>query len=297
MVQPAPEDRPVFVLGTGRCGSTYIQSVLCGTADLWIWGEHDGILAPLFAWGRQVRSSPNLVRASYPHAAADPVDRLHGRTGAAPWMAAWINGFTPETLDEVERGVLRGLFARGLPAGKRRWGFKEIRYGAGDDTIERLLALFPAARVVHVVRHPCAMAESALRTWTWTAVLQDAEAGGRDAVARRYAQHVAHWGRLTAHLLELEARQPDAVRTIRIEDAETALPALAQFLGAPPEEMARAAAATATRNTGPRRHTGADASARSLLQDLRGPAFAQVKDLAARLGYGVELPMAVGAAP
>ncbi|MEZ5816111.1 MAG: hypothetical protein R3D44_03420 [Hyphomicrobiaceae bacterium] len=59
-MQPTENERPVFLLGTGRCGSTYQQVRISQIADIWIWGEHDGILEDLFKWAELGRSNPTL---------------------------------------------------------------------------------------------------------------------------------------------------------------------------------------------------------------------------------------------
>lgn len=46
MVENPREQQPIFLLGTGRCGSTFLQRSLSSLESIWIWGEHDGLLIP-----------------------------------------------------------------------------------------------------------------------------------------------------------------------------------------------------------------------------------------------------------
>lgn len=281
----AVDERPIFILGTGRCGSTFVQTALCATADIWIWGEHAGLLKGLFHWAENVRAAPLLVEASYPYRQIDPLDRLAGRGGVAPWMTAWINGFGPDTLDDIERMVLRRLFAEGLPAGKRRWGFKEIRYGGTEATPERLLALFPAARIVHVVRHPFATAESSMSAW-WAKGFQEAlAAGNRPLVLDHYRRLLQQWTEVTGRFLQLEAARPEAVASFRIEDGEAMLGALAAFLGVDEAGLRRAGATAGFRNTSSVLRDNHSEDVARLLGSCRDELLPLVGELAARLGY------------
>ena len=136
---------PVFVLSAGaRTGSTLVQRLITSTRDALVWGEHDGqVLALLDDMERALR-------------------QCHDRGGARQFQAflesgpqAWIANMVPAP-DDVRRGLRAFLEAAfGAPAaalGYRRWGFKEIRYGAAQALY--LQGLYPDARFVFVVRRP-----------------------------------------------------------------------------------------------------------------------------------------------
>ncbi len=79
-------------------------------------------------------------------------------------------------------GFIAGLLQPRLPAGKTRWGFKEIQYGHRDRTPELLLDLFPGGTIIHTLRHPRSTLESAMQAWYPTA-LKQAAADPTDAEA------------------------------------------------------------------------------------------------------------------
>ncbi|MFN7056963.1 hypothetical protein [Hyphomonas sp.] len=72
----ADDIRPIMILGTGRCGSTYLQTALCGISDIWIWGEHDGMLRSLFHAFSLPHKSKALNEFSFPYAKEDPYKTL-----------------------------------------------------------------------------------------------------------------------------------------------------------------------------------------------------------------------------
>ena len=85
--------------------------------------------------------------------------RRAGAISRDEWQAAGRNGFianlTPVEEDIVDavRSLVTRLFATpAQTAGKSRWGFKEVRYGAAEALF--LHRLFPFARLVHVIRDP-----------------------------------------------------------------------------------------------------------------------------------------------
>lgn len=222
------EQAPIFILGSGRCGSTFFQTMLCSVDDIWIWGEHDGMLAQLLGWGERTRKSQPLNRFSFPFVGQDPWSVMRGNGT----HAAWLGGFNADDVITAQRLVLEHLFCNRLPAGKRRWGFKEIRYGGDSMVPGRLLSLYPAARIIHVVRDPIRTVESSLRAWHRNLVLDFDTAQSNPARLREVFDNLLErWVSVTGHLLDLEQAHPEHVRTIRLEDGDDSTPVLADFLG------------------------------------------------------------------
>lgn len=56
--------RPVFLFGTGRCGSTFWQTLPCRADGLWVWGEHAGILRDLLRSRRDLATSAHFPAAA-----------------------------------------------------------------------------------------------------------------------------------------------------------------------------------------------------------------------------------------
>jgi hypothetical protein len=158
---------PLFLLGSGRCGSTFWQTLLCRAPDTWIWGEHRGFLRlVLEARGRFLSAEGMLAEGRRALAAGGGIGPDRFVRTDLDWALAWANMMTPTVFDELVRGFIDASMRQGLPAGRTRWGFKEIRYGrTNDPTPTSLLDLFPGGTVIHTLRHPRASIESAMRAW------------------------------------------------------------------------------------------------------------------------------------
>jgi len=150
---------------------------------------------------------------------------------------AWNNGFRRPDLDDELRGLIDGLMRRRLPAGKFRWGFKEIRYGSpllafdeADETPRHLLELFPGATMVLTLRHPRATIESLLETFEPQVLTGTDAPPDLAALHREYAKHASRWRRITTELLDLRCDYGDRIVTVRIEDVPAGRATLAAAL-------------------------------------------------------------------
>jgi hypothetical protein len=225
---------PIVILGTGRCGSTYLQTTLCGVSNVWIWGEHDGILKGLFDWSRLSRDSDALKRFSFPYAQEDPLTTLK-RNGTC---AAWLSPFDADGIAEAERALLINLFSRRLPAGKTRWGFKEIRYGARSRVPERMIELFPGTKFIHVVRHPRQTISSSVRAWRPGLFAQNQDESERRALVRDAVQtQVDRWKETTNYLENFRLKNPETVMTVQIERLDSLLNGVLDFLEVDPSDV------------------------------------------------------------
>jgi hypothetical protein len=175
-------DRPVFIVGSGRCGSTLLQSILNTNPDFLIWGEHNGFL-------RQLASA--YFEAAHPrfpdHEALSAAERIKRLRDPRRWPA-WDNLCGETGFRARFQSAVRSFFAdpEGLVT---RWGFKEIRYprDSDDRTLEFLLDCFPEARLVILVREPRATIFSMLSRWAFSEVapetIDDADVDCRIASA------------------------------------------------------------------------------------------------------------------
>lgn len=224
-------ERPIFILGTGRCGSTYLQTKLCGASDIWIWGEHDGMLTGLLSWSRVSRTSEPMSMYGFPYAKSDPYTTM-SQSGT---LAAWLSPFDADDLVDVEREVCTSLFSRRLPAGKKRWGFKEIRYGKNSRVPERLLELYPAARFIHVVRHPRKTVSSTIRAWTpeiFDTTID--ENSRRELIKKMMSEGLGRWAETTLYFEQFRAQNSSSLMTVQIEQVDQRLSEILQFLEADP---------------------------------------------------------------
>jgi hypothetical protein len=158
------QDRPVVLIGSGRCGSTLLQAILNTNPEFLIWGEHNGILrqiaAAYFKIASPITGFPDELKLT----AAERIERLHDQSR----VTAWDNLFDRDALRARFRIFIRSLFAD--PTGRcPRWGFKEIRYGRGshDLVLPLLRECFPEGRFIFVVREPGATLFSMLSAWLY----------------------------------------------------------------------------------------------------------------------------------
>ncbi len=224
-------ESPIFLLGVGRCGSTNLQLQLCQLPDTWIWGEHDGVLKGLFAWTDQIRTSESLREFSFSQSTGDPAAIVGSQTGGDATHLAWMNGFRLPHIDQIERGVIEDLCAKRLPPGKQRWGFKEIRYGLGDQVPERLLRLYPNARIIHTVRDPFMTTESSLFAWNFDQLKTCTATGQQEVLYDMYDHYVSRWITAVEHFDRLRREYPDRVRFSCVERLAADRDLILQFLG------------------------------------------------------------------
>ena len=157
----------VFLLSSGRSGSTLVQRVLNSYDDVLIWGEHQGFLAPLAEAYFHLVEHPSSTRFLPAFAATERPSwaRILEWKGAGNWQA-WLNWFTRADAETLFRDFVRALARHPEQAGLPPiWGFKEIRYGGHDRVIEMLAALFPDARFLFLARDGRNAVVSQLRTF------------------------------------------------------------------------------------------------------------------------------------
>ena len=146
---------PIFLLGSGRSGSTLLQRLLNSYDDITIWGEHSGFLTEVADSFFKLFESQGSREFLFPGTAGKPLRTLgdlQERKLPSTWQA-WINGFTPEEAVDNYRQMVESFFRHPLMGDDHRWGFKEIRYGADDRVIEFLARLYPDALFVFLSRH------------------------------------------------------------------------------------------------------------------------------------------------
>lgn len=181
---------PIFVFGTGRCGSTYVQNLLSERTDAWIWGEHGGLLIPLLQTLRRFENDRSLAGA---------ISRARKPNPGDDWELAW----RPSPGIVEFRSRLRGFVERlfdDLPPGKRVWGFKEILYGLHDETPRLLLDLFPEAQSVFCFRAPETTVWSMLKAWTPKLLADHDRTAELRAVTR---ERIDRWLRSTRYFTAL----------------------------------------------------------------------------------------------
>jgi hypothetical protein len=204
-------DRPVLLVGSGRCGSTLLQSVLNTNPEFLIWGEHNGFL-------RQIAAA--YYDAPHPRfpdqSALDAADRIKKLRSPRHWPA-WDNLCGAEEFRERFRALIRSFFAD--PMGRAvRWGFKEIRYGQTPDdrTLRLMFECFPETRLIILVREPEATIFSVLSHWAFA----DQRRGNIDIedLDRQILASAGLWNAQYTQLQAVAQAHRANCRSVRYED-------------------------------------------------------------------------------
>jgi hypothetical protein len=205
---------PVFLFGTGRCGSTHLQRLVTLNTEVWVWGEHDGFLNPMLRGLAAYEGSPALKRAVFdaplPEDDAALVERMRSETA----ILSWLNRINRDSLRNALREMIEKMFSAGVPRGWSGWGFKEILYGGPDDVPGLLLDMFPECRAAFSFREPAATMESMIRSWT-PALARDIDKIGD--IPKHYEYRARKWLMLMRYFVALKRARPDRIAILDTE--------------------------------------------------------------------------------
>lgn len=143
------EPRPVFVLSTGRSGSTLVQRLLNCHKDLVVWGEHHGFLQGIAEALTQMADPNNILYPKTPEENEGPQLLLPTLQNPGKQLE-WSNPWSLAEFKVQARSFIESYFASRLEPGQR-WGFKEIRYNKLS-VMRGLRNLYPDGRFVFVKR-------------------------------------------------------------------------------------------------------------------------------------------------
>ena len=210
---------PVFVFGTGRCGSTHIQRLITLSTCCWIWGEHDGFLEPVLASLSRYGNSKLLERTAF-RFVDDRDDQLISDMTVGSERLSWLNRLNRDQLRTEVALLVDRMFRSDLPSGWAQWGFKEIRYGLGNQAPAALLSLFPSATAIFTFREPSRTIQSMIKTWGRTALLDD------EACKREFSETYHNCARMWITLLRyfLEYRQNEGKKIHFVSDDKLNFP-------------------------------------------------------------------------
>jgi hypothetical protein len=195
--------QPIFIIGQARSGTTLLQRTLNSVGDILISGEHAGILAGISQSFRTLVPSDGWPGFDINDGDETPY-HAHVETllRSAREFAPCVNGLHLEYLRCLFTTI---VYLIANPAKRQlRWGFKEIRYGWGNDfVIPMILDLFPQAQFVFVMRNPIAQiwSKQSRRWWTET-----------------FEQNIQIWIEQTRTFQLFASKFQERARLIRYED-------------------------------------------------------------------------------
>jgi hypothetical protein len=159
---------PIFILSSGRSGSTLLQRILNTYEDINIWGEHGGFLKDTAAAFFRLLENKGNKEYVFPVTTGSRVltrEELHQKKDPNNWQA-WINFFNLEDVHAFFRQHVESFFRHPILGHEQVWGFKEVRYGAGDRVIDFLSSLYPDAVFVFISRNGYDNVVSQLKAFT-----------------------------------------------------------------------------------------------------------------------------------
>jgi hypothetical protein len=204
---------PVFVFGTGRCGSTHIQRLITLSTCCWIWGEHDGFLEPLLRSVRQYETSKVLERAVF-HESPRSDDHLISDMALGSERLSWLNRLDKAEFRTRVASLVDRMFGSPVPDGWTQWGFKEILYGLDNDAPATLLNLFPNATAVFTFRDPKNTIESMIRTWSSDILYGPPSANN---LCKMYRMRVQRWKMIVEYFLKYRGLEVSRIVFISAE--------------------------------------------------------------------------------
>lgn len=199
---------PIFLLGSGRSGTTLLQKILNSADDVMLWGEHGGFLKEIArAYYRHTENPKVKQKIFLKNSVASDPNLDHHRLKLLNTNYCWINWYGRREVIANFAGLIESFFH---PPGmeKRYWGFKEIRYGGNDRVIELLAELFPNARFVFIVRNPVDVIASQIALG-W---------GGRTILGGEWKQLAEGWAVKNRALLEFHRANKDQSHLVRFEE-------------------------------------------------------------------------------
>jgi Sulfotransferase family len=205
---------PVFIFGTGRCGSTHLQRLISMRTRHWIWGEHDGALEPLLTSMRYYEHSAKLEEFVFSEDFGED-DKLIEKMASGSQQLSWANRLNRNTFRSEIIRMIDEVFGSRLPQGWSAWGFKEIRYGHSDDVPRLLMELFPSSRAIFSFRDPAGTFCSMVQAWSPRLLeepLQEAKLRGV------YSGHVRRWLATVRYFLPLKPALNDRLIFVAAEN-------------------------------------------------------------------------------
>ena len=162
---------PIIILGPGRCGSTLLQRILNTSAEITIWGEHEGFLSELAKSYYVLTESEGMKRNFY----SQPIDPsiLIGSLKDYTACPNWVNSFNRKIIRDTYQLMITKLLNNKLDIDKNHWGFKEIRYTKNDPALDMWLELFPSSYLIFSVRNPFDVIRSMILDWNNPKTIQD----------------------------------------------------------------------------------------------------------------------------
>jgi hypothetical protein len=243
---------PIFICGTGRCGTSWLQLVLARHSHIFATRyESRFAVAPsgLIDVRREMLGLPILKRFKQ-HILGPWYKKLYRAGTPREYYGGLYKDIERDELerlvadyerqlragvDRATRGLLEGVYAAGMKRqGKRRWLDKTPR---SLIYMQELRRLFPQAKFLHIIRDGRDVALSIVENF-WP-IADDAQKGiAFNQLPRTIKNAARYWRSVLQTGMKIAARlPPDAYCEVRFEDLVSApepiLRRICEFLGEP----------------------------------------------------------------
>lgn len=138
--------QPFFIVGSGRSGTTLLRAMLNATGEVHVPPESDFLTRGFRFWG----SRSDLGERDYPELVEffRQTSEYEGWEMSPDTLHAALQGRQPRTFAEVA-DVFHRAYLENQGMGNLQWGIKRPVLIAG---IDALLATYPNARIIHLLR-------------------------------------------------------------------------------------------------------------------------------------------------
>lgn len=205
-----PLDPPVFLIGTGRCGSTLLLRMLACHPDLAWMSHYTARLPGGPAWARlhrlhDVPALTGLLARPPSRAVPQPTEHYAALEAMTDHLFTAPRPLAADEVTPEARARLRAWVRGHLDAtGRERFLFKHT----GFPRVAYLQRVFPEARFVHVVRDGRAVASSLCHVgwwsgeghWGWDPLTDDELALYRESGCHELVLAALYWKTLMGHL-------------------------------------------------------------------------------------------------
>jgi hypothetical protein len=247
-------DRPIFILGTGRCGSSLLLRLLGYHPDL-AWLSHFTSYLPGGGrWGSlaRIHDVPGLERLLVSRRSRlipQPTENYRLLNEATDWVFTRPGLLTADDVTPEARTNLHALVeAHQEATGRSRFVLKYT----GFPRMAYLREVFPDARFIHVVRDGRAVAASLCAVdwwsgeghWGWGKLTDAQVAAYVDSGYHELVLTALYWEVLMGHLTRASAEMSDdQLMVVRydhlVADHRGTLDQIADFAGLPPDATFR----------------------------------------------------------
>ncbi len=139
------DDKIILICATGRSGSTTMQRILNTIPNSNICGENSGAINSLLEFYRRIKYSTTINIPGHFNPAS-----YHEIIGQNI-KPSWYNSYNYQQIVQMIRIMIINMFKNN--ANTNVWGFKEIRYDAGNiGYIKDFKELFPQTKVIIHIR-------------------------------------------------------------------------------------------------------------------------------------------------